>query len=126
MNYRSPIAQARGLGASKEGVAHWWRLRVTALALIPLAFWLVIAIARWPRASHAEFVAWVSAPWNSVFLLATIFVAFQHSGLGLQVIIEDYVHINWLKILAIAIVKLLFGFLALAAVLASLRVVFMH
>ena len=124
MNFQTPLARARGLGSAREGSHYWQRQRVTAVALAPLAFWLAFALARLPDASYVEVVNWINAPWNAVLLLSFIFLAFFHAMLGLQIVIEDYVHIDWLKMLAILGVRLMSWFLALAAGFAVLRIVF--
>ena len=92
MKYGSALGKARGLGSAKGGSRHWWAQRVTSVALIPLVFWFALAVARWPHADYGEFIRWVAAPWNTILLLSFIIAAFYHAILGLQVIIEDYVH----------------------------------
>jgi succinate dehydrogenase / fumarate reductase, membrane anchor subunit len=125
MNYQTPLARARGLGSARSGSNHWWRQRVTAIALIPLTFWLAVSIAKLPDASYERVVLWVTAPWNTILLLSFIALGFFHALLGIQVVIEDYVHSDWLKVLSILSVKLLTGFLTLAAVFATLRIAFL-
>lgn len=124
MKYRSALGKARGLGSAKGGSRHWWAQRGSALALIPLVFWLALAVAFWPHADYAEFMQWVAAPWNTILLISFIIATFYHSILGLQVIIEDYVHTDWAKILSILSMKLILAFLALASVFATLRIAF--
>lgn len=122
MGYRTPFARARGLGAAKEGVTHWWAQRVTAVALVPLSVWLVASLVALAGAGHAEVARWLGRPWNAVLMLAAVGVTFHHGQLGLQVVVEDYVHSEWLKLAALLIIRfaaLLFG---LAAGLAVLRV----
>ncbi|UZR29270.1 succinate dehydrogenase, hydrophobic membrane anchor protein [Methylococcus mesophilus] len=123
-NYRTPLARARGLGSAREGLHDWWRQRVTAVALVPLGLWFAFSVALLPSASHAELVAWLNVPWNTLLLLSFILIVFYHTMLGLQVIIEDYVHLDWLKLVGILGVKLVVCFLTLAAVYATLRIVF--
>src|SRR5271163_4923229 len=77
---RSPLGRALGLGSAKEGVEHWWAQRITALALVPLALWFVIAI-----------VDWVRRPLPGISLVLLLIATFYHGALGLQVVIEDYV-----------------------------------
>ncbi|MEW6037304.1 MAG: succinate dehydrogenase, hydrophobic membrane anchor protein [Pseudomonadota bacterium] len=123
-NYRTPLARARGLGSAREGLHDWWRQRVTAVALVPLGLWFAFSVALLPSASHAQLVAWINVPWNTLLLLSFILIVFYHTMLGLQVIIEDYVHLDWLKLAGILGVKLVISFLGLAAVYAILRIVF--
>ncbi|MDF9391846.1 MULTISPECIES: succinate dehydrogenase, hydrophobic membrane anchor protein [Methylococcus] len=123
-NYQTPLARARGLGSAREGLHDWWRQRVTAVALVPLGLWFAFSVALLPSASHAELVGWITVPWNTLLLLSFVLIAFYHTMLGLQVVIEDYVHLDWLKLAAILGVKLVTSFLTLAAVYAILRIVF--
>src|SRR5271155_5251369 len=88
---RSPLGRAIGLGSAKEGVEHWWAQRVTALALVPLALWFVIAVIELAGADRALFVDWVRHPLPAVFLVLLLIATFYHGALGLQVVIEDYV-----------------------------------
>ncbi|HEX9648354.1 MAG TPA: succinate dehydrogenase, hydrophobic membrane anchor protein [Alphaproteobacteria bacterium] len=88
---RAPLAEARGLGAAKDGVGHWWAQRVSALALVPLSLWLVASLVAMTGAGHAEVSAWLARPWVAVTLVLTLFATFFHLKLGLQVVVEDYV-----------------------------------
>ena len=124
MNYRTPLGRARGLGSAGQGSHEWWRQRVTALALIPLAFWLACSVALLPGMEYREVLTWIAAPWNSILLLSFIILTTYHTLLGLQVVIEDYVHTDWAKILSLLGIRLVFYFLGLAAVYATLRIVF--
>lgn len=94
---RSALGRARGLGSAKEGVSHWWAQRVTAVALVPLALWLAYSIARLSFAGHAAVTAWIAEPWVAIALVLTLFATFYHAKLGLQVVIEDYVHGGFAK-----------------------------
>ena len=124
MKYQTPLARARGLGSAKEGSHHWWRQRVTAVALFPLTLWFAVAVSLLPTANYDEIVEWMAQPWNSVLLLAFILISIYHAMLGLQVVIEDYVHNDSLKIAGILGVRLVSAFLALASSFALLRIVF--
>ncbi len=89
---RSPLARARGLGAARSGVGHWRAQRITAIALAPLAVWLVASLAARAGADHATVTAWIAQPPVAVALTLTLGVMFWHLELGLQAVIEDYVH----------------------------------
>lgn len=125
MNYTTPLRKARGLGSAKGGTEHWWAQRVTAVALIPLTLWFVVSVAQLPYASYDTVVDWITSPWNTILLISLIIAVFYHAALGIQVVIEDYVHTDWLKIAGILGMKLLMAFLALASLFATFRVVFM-
>ncbi len=116
MNLRTPLATARGLGSSNSGVHHWWIQRLTAVALIPLTIWFVWVGPGLLAADFDTARAFVAAPLNALLLAAFVIALFWHVQLGLQVVIEDYVHTRWLEISLQVLVK----FTAVLAVLASL------
>ena len=122
MQYRSSLANVRGLGSAKTGTSHWWMQRITAVALIPLSFWLITFLNLSLHATWQDTVAWLSVPLNTVCIVAWIVAVFYHAALGLQVVIEDYVAAEGAKIFAVWSVNLVFIFLALAALIAVFRI----
>lgn len=125
MSLRTPLARARGLGSAKEGVGHWWAQRVTALALIPLTLWFAISLMSVAHADYADAVAWIGSPLNSALLILLLVSLFYHAILGLQVVIEDYVHGEGTKLATLLIVKFILVLLGAVAVVAVLQVAFM-
>lgn len=123
MDFRPPLARALGLGSAKTGTSHWWMQRVTAVALVPLSFPLLNLLSLCFNAPYRDTVTWLSAPFNTVCIVAWILAVFYHAALGLQVVIEDYVAKEGMKIIAVWTVNLSFLFLALAAMLAVLRII---
>jgi len=123
MEFRPPLAKALGLGSAKTGTSHWWMQRVTAVALVPLSFPLIILLNLCINAPYLETVAWLGMPFNSVCIVAWILAVFYHAALGLQVVIEDYVANEGAKIITVWAVNLAFLFLGLAALLAVLRII---
>jgi succinate dehydrogenase / fumarate reductase membrane anchor subunit len=123
-DYRSELGRVRGLGSAKEGVHHWWMQRLTALALIPLSLWLVAALVAHTGADHAAVTAWIGQPVTVGLLVLLIGITFYHAQLGLQVVIEDYVHNEGVKIAGLLLVKAAALLLALAGILAVLFVAF--
>jgi succinate dehydrogenase / fumarate reductase, membrane anchor subunit len=121
---RSHLGNVRGLGSAKDGTGHFWMQRVTAIALLPLTLWFVAALASMGAVSYAEAMAWVQSPVTAVLLLALIAATFHHLQLGMQVVIEDYVHGEGMKIASLIIVKLGCVLLGLAAAFAVLKVAF--
>ncbi len=105
MSLRSQLGRARGLGSAKEGVAHWWALRLTALALVPLALWFVASLISLTGGGHGAVQAWLADPFAAVLMVLLIGAVFHHAHLGMQVVIEDYVHTEWRKIAAIVLLK---------------------
>ena len=119
---RSPLGRAIGLGSAKEGVEHWWALRITSIALVPLTLWFVIAIVQLAGADRAVFVDWVRRPIPAVLLILLIATTFYHGALGLQVVIEDYVHHEGMKLALILLEKFASVVLAAAALFAVLKI----
>jgi succinate dehydrogenase / fumarate reductase membrane anchor subunit len=124
MSLKSPLGQVRGLGSAKSGTHHWWAQRVTAVALVPLTLWFVFALATHAGADHASASAWLAHPINSILALLLIAATFHHLHLGLQVVIEDYIHHEGVKIATLMVVKLLSIALGVAAAFAVLKVAF--
>jgi len=123
MHYRTPLSRVRGLGSAKAGSHHWWMQRVTAVALIPLSLVAISLLNSLFNDPYAQTIAWLASPLNSTLIIAWLLAVFYHSALGLQVVIEDYVAAEGMKIAAIWSVNLIFFLLALAGVLAVLRTI---
>jgi succinate dehydrogenase / fumarate reductase, membrane anchor subunit len=119
---RNPLKRARGLGAAQFGVSHWWTQRVTAVGLVILGLWLVVLVLGSVHADYATARAAVAKPWNAVLLIAFLIAAFWHAVLGLQVVIEDYVHTRWKEIVLLVAIKFLAVLSVLAGTLAVLRI----
>lgn len=118
---RSELGRARGLGASKSGSQHWWAQRVTAVALLPLSLYFVISILMLAGASQPQFAAFMAEPWNAVLYLSLIAALFYHLSLGLQVVIEDYVHSDAKRITSIMLLKGIIVICALACAVSVLK-----
>ncbi len=124
MQFRSPIGRVRGLGSAKDGTHHWWMQRVTAVALIPLAIWFVASVVTLIGKDHMAFTSWVKKPVSATLLVVLIAATFHHAQLGLQVVIEDYVHHEGTKIGAILAVKFAAVVLAGIGIVSVLRIAF--
>ncbi|MFI4979641.1 MAG: succinate dehydrogenase, hydrophobic membrane anchor protein [Nevskiales bacterium] len=124
MSLRSPLSQARGLGSAKDGVHHWWMQRLTALALIPLSLWFVFSIARYHLADYPTMILWLHNPYVAIALVLYFAALFYHSVLGVQVVIEDYVAGEALKLGSIVLVKFAHFALAAASIFAVLKIAF--
>jgi succinate dehydrogenase / fumarate reductase, membrane anchor subunit len=119
---RSPLGRAVGLGSAKEGVDHWWAQRITAVALVPLSLWFVSSVIGLVGADLELVQNWVSQPLPAILLILLLIATFYHASLGLQVVIEDYVHTELVKLGLIVLLRLLcFGF-AVAGIFAVVSV----
>lgn len=92
MRFRNPLEVAHNHGAAGDGVGHWWAQRFSAILLIGLTLWLVWALAALVGASHAEAVAWLAHPFHAAMAILFVATGIYHGQLGLQVVVEDYVH----------------------------------
>lgn len=124
MELRSTLGRVRGLGSAKEGVTHWWAQRTTAVALVPLSLWFVASVIALVGGDYAAVVAWFKSPFNATLMILLIILTFYHATLGLQVVLEDYVHHEGQKIASILAVKALAGLFGLLAVVAVLKLAF--
>ena len=119
---RSELGRVRGLGSAKEGVHHWWAQRVTAIALIPLSIWFVASIVFLTDVDHATAIQWLRSPITlglmSLFLIALVY----HAVLGLQVVIEDYIHAKPTKLILLLLIQFA-GFALVAAGLISMLLI---
>jgi succinate dehydrogenase / fumarate reductase membrane anchor subunit len=123
MSLRSPLAKVLGHGSAKEGVHHWWMQRLTSIALVPLTVWFVVSLLSLPSYDHSTIVAWMGQLWTAVFLILLVLTATWHSQLGVRVVVEDYVH-GGTKTLTLTLVTFLHAVVAVAGMLAILKVAF--
>lgn len=119
---RNPLKTARGLGSAKDGTHHFVVQRVTAIALIFLSLYVLGLVISWIGGDYATVRASVAHPCNAVLLVAFLVAMFWHAKLGLQVIIEDYVHTPGLAIASQLAVVFVCVLAALASVLAVIRI----
>lgn len=122
MSLNTPLSKVRGLGSAKEGSHHWWLQRLTAVALLPLSIWFVCGVLGIVGETYETAVLWVQSPVTTVFLLLAIVALFYHAKLGLQVVIEDYVHSEGLKIASLLAMKFAMITIGLACAVAVLRI----
>ncbi len=120
---QSSLARARGLGSARSGSRHWWLQRVSALALAPLTVWFVISFTTLRKADHRAYSEWIGWPLNAVLLILLVIVLFYHMALGLQVIAEDYLHTDRIKILTIISIQFGCTVLAIVGIVSILRMI---
>jgi len=118
----APLARARGLGSAKHGVGHWRAQRIGAVALVPLTLWFVFSAVHLTGADQARVHAWLSRPASAILMGLLIIALFHHLSLGVQVVIEDYIHREGVKLAALLIVKGIIVLTAAAALFTVLHV----
>jgi succinate dehydrogenase / fumarate reductase, membrane anchor subunit len=124
MSLRSPLGRVLGHGSAGDGAGHWWSQRVTAVALAPLGLWFLFALLSLPDFGHATVTAWIARPFTAVLLALFVATLGYHSALGVQVVVEDYIHGKGAKIAALLIVKYVHVVAVAAGVFAVLSVAF--
>lgn len=125
MNLRTPIAQARGKGSAKEGVDHWVHQRITAISNAILILWFVFFfVVPFAGADYPVVVEALRSPWYSIPLILMLLSMFYHLSLGLQVVIEDYIHVKSLKIAALLGVRFAAFTLGAISIFSVLRIAF--
>jgi succinate dehydrogenase / fumarate reductase, membrane anchor subunit len=120
---RSTLASAKGLGSAKGGVEHWWAERVSAVALVPLTLWFVASIIAHTGSNYTIFIAWLHTPTAAVLMVLLLVALFHHTALGLQVVIEDYIH-SKAKFAMVVAVRLSCFALAVIGILATLQILY--
>jgi succinate dehydrogenase / fumarate reductase membrane anchor subunit len=127
MSRRTPLGRVLGLGSAKDGVGHWWTQRTSAIALVPLGLWFAISLvllASGAGIGYASVTAWIASPTHAVLLLLLLATACYHSVLGVQVVVEDYVELEWAKVASLLLSKFAHALLAAAGLYAVLRIAF--
>ncbi|MGH8937862.1 MAG: succinate dehydrogenase, hydrophobic membrane anchor protein [Actinomycetes bacterium] len=122
MTTQTPIARVRGLGSARSGAHHWWLERLTSVSTLLLFVWLAVALLRLPDLEHRTVAMWLASPLAAVPMLLLIVSTFWHLKLGLQVVIEDYVHEEGLRLFSVVLLNFLAIAGAALAVFAILKV----
>lgn len=123
MSLRNPLARAKGLGSAKDGTSHWWHQRLTAIALLLLTPWFVILMVGLLGDDLAVVRATLAQPLTAILMTAFVLSLFWHARLGLQVVIEDYLH-GGTELLLQVVVKFVYALAAIASLLAIGRIFF--
>ena len=122
MSLRTPISSVRGHGSAGAGTHHFWVQRVTAVALVPLTIWFLSALLSHVGGSRAEILAWIGQPVVAVAFILLLVAGAYHLKLGLQVVIEDYVYGEGMKLASQLAVTLGCSAVGIASVFAVLKI----
>ncbi len=123
MSLKSALGRARGLGAvGHDATRHWIWQRLTAVALLPLSIWFLLTLCGLESLEHQEVLAWLRRPVVSTLMLMFTMSLYYHGHLGVQVIIEDYAEEGWEKITCIVFLYLISFFIAIATLIAVLKI----
>lgn len=120
---RSPLGKAVGLGSARDGVENWLLERVSAVALIPLTLWFTVSTVMHAGDDYATVMAWLRRPVTTTLMALLLMALFHHTALGLQVIIEDYVH-SRMKVLLLVGMRLGCLAMAVTGLVATLKIAF--
>ncbi len=124
MKEGTAIGRVRGLGSAKAGAHHWWLERLTSVSTLLLSIWLLVSLLRLPDLGHEAFTDWLSHPLAAVPMLLLIVSTFWHSKLGMQVVIDDYVHEGGWKFFSITLLNFFIVALGAAAFFSVLKIAF--
>ena len=121
MSLRTPLSKVLGRGSAGDGVGHWWMQRVTAIALVPLTAWFAISLLGLALQSYGAVRGWIGQPWVTVMSLLLVVTLAWHSKLGVQVVVEDYVHAKAAKTTLLLLSTFIHVIAAVAGCFAILR-----
>ena len=119
---KSDLAKVQGLGSAKHGVGHWKIQRLSAVGMIPLILWFIPSLMLTIISGYNEAILWIQNPFNATGLILLLGTIFFHASIGLQVVIEDYVNSEGLKIISIIFVKLSSILLGVLSILCVLKI----
>ena len=122
--FRTPLSVARGLGSAQDGLGHWWKQRLSAIALVPLTVWFVASMIALAGQDRAHVLNWLHSPLHSLVFSLFLIMSLYHANLGLQKIYEDYVQVRWLQLSSRIGTNFLAVLLGFAGVFALLKQAF--
>ena len=124
MGTGTQLGRVRGLGTAKSGTGHWWQQRVTAIGNLVLMTWFIVSLVRLPNLEYQTMIAWLQQPIAAIPLLLLIASVFYHFRLGVQVMLEDYIHHEGNKVLAMMLLNFYVIALAFTAIFSVLKIAF--
>jgi len=124
---RTELGKVKGLGSAKHGVSHWMWQRLTAIAMVPLSIWFICAVVGSLLSPDVVQVAtWFSSPLHAIPLVLLLLALFIHAKLGVQVVIEDYVHTPFMKYALLLLNKLVCYVFIVISIMAVLKLHFLN
>jgi len=124
VDLRSDLARVRGLGSAKDGVHHWWVQRLSAVALVPLGIWFVVSAIKLAGVPLPAFKLWLNTGANAFLMVLFVGTLFYHLKLGLQIVIEDYVHDEKTKVVSLVLNTFANIFVGAFSIFALVKVAF--
>lgn len=124
MSLRSPLSRVTGAGSAKAGTEHWWAERVSSVALLPLTAWFVYSLLTLPILDYQTVKTWIATPLASLLAVLLVAATTYHSWLGVQVVVEDYVHATGTRVVTLLLLRFLHVLVGGAAIFAILHVAF--
>jgi succinate dehydrogenase / fumarate reductase membrane anchor subunit len=124
VSLRSPLGRVLGAGSARDGTAHWWAQRVSAVALIPLTLWFFWSLLLLPNLDYVTVHTWLSVPLSALLAVLLVAVTAYHSYLGTNVVVEDYVHAHASKLFLVVLLRFVYVLCAGAGIFAILRIAF--
>lgn len=121
MSLQSPLGRVLGKGSAKSGFHHWWVERVSGAALVPLGLWFAFAVAALPDHSYATVRQFIAEPCHAVLLVLLAVTSTYHGRMGLQVVVDDYIHGKGVKLFTTVLLDFIHAVLGVAMVLAVVR-----
>lgn len=120
--FKSDMARAHGLGSTKSGSGHWFAQRITAISILLLMVWAICSIVCMVGADYQTFTTWLAQPINAILMILFIIATFVHAVLGVQVVVEDYIHNEGFKLFKLIGQKLFFIALGVACIFSILKI----
>lgn len=119
---RTPLGRVKGMGSSHSGTGHFWRERITAAALAPLSLWFAYVAIGLSGTTTSAPLQFFAQPVNAILMAAFVIISLYHAALGVQVVIDDYVHSSGTKIFLFLLVRLFVIATGSACIIALLRI----
>ena len=119
---QTPLHKVRGLGASHSGTGHFWRQRITAVALVPLGLWFTYAILGLIGTNEVAILSFLAHPWNALLMAAFAATMLYHMSLGLQVVVDDYIHSTGMKIFCLLLIRFVMIATTVTCIFALIRI----